>query len=103
DGSQTRDFTYAEDAAEATVRVAERVRGCEILNVASGVEHSVLDVARAVIGATRSSSSVKLVAPPPGREAYEVQRRCGGNEKLRRLTGYEVTTPLALGLERTLA
>jgi UDP-glucose 4-epimerase len=102
DGSQSRDFTFVRDAVEATVRVAERAAGCEIINVASGVEHSVLDVARSVIQVTRSVSPIKLVAPPVGRAAYEVQRRCGDNTKLKRLTAYEVQMPLEQGLEETL-
>jgi UDP-glucose 4-epimerase len=50
DGQQTRDFTYVEDAVEATIRaaVSPRAEG-EVFNVGTGIETSVNDLARCVL------------------------------------------------------
>ncbi len=53
DGLQTRDFTYVKDVVEANMLAAETTNKDaigEIFNVGSGVNHSVLDVARLVGG-----------------------------------------------------
>jgi GDP-L-fucose synthase len=45
DGSPTREFLYAADAAEGIVRAAERYNGAEPVNLGSGVEISIRDMA----------------------------------------------------------
>jgi GDP-L-fucose synthase len=45
DGSPTREFVYAEDAAEGIVLAAERYNGSEPVNIGSGNEISIKDLA----------------------------------------------------------
>lgn len=45
DGSPTRDFLYVEDAARAIVDAAEKYDGCEPVNIGTGAETSIRDLA----------------------------------------------------------
>ena len=45
DGSPTREFLYVEDAAEGIVLAAERYDGAEPVNLGSGMEISIRDLA----------------------------------------------------------
>ena len=101
DGKQSRDFIYVDDSVEATLGVADAVRGCEIINVAQGRDIAILDLARRIVELSGSASEVHCIEPPPGRYDFEVQRRCGNSEKLLGLTGFSFKTPFEEGLERT--
>ena len=87
-GGQTRDFTFIDDVVEATVRVTECVGGCEILNVSNNHEYTILELAETIVRITGSKSKIVQINPPGGRYDFEVQRRFGSSEKLRRLVGY---------------
>jgi UDP-glucose 4-epimerase len=101
-GMQTRDFTYIDDAVEATVLAAQRVGGCEIANVCNSEEHTVQDLAEVVVRITDSKSEIILLNPPEGRYDFEVERRLGSADKLKQLIGFIPQTPFEEGLKRTL-
>ncbi|MBF0214153.1 MAG: NAD-dependent epimerase/dehydratase family protein [Magnetococcales bacterium] len=100
-GLQTRDFTYIDDVVEASIRISEAGKGCEIVNIARGEDIPIVELARSVIQVVKSPSQVQCLEPPPGRYDFEVQRRCGSSEKMTRMTGYQLATPLSTGLEYT--
>ena len=56
DGSPTREFLYVEDAAEGIVLAAERYDSSDPVNLGSGKEISIRDLAQ-------------LIAAPPGSRA----------------------------------
>jgi UDP-glucose 4-epimerase len=92
DGEQTRDFVYVADVVEAFVAASESaVTGC--VNVATGRETSVLELARALGLATR---------PAPAR-AGEVQRSCLDPAAAAQRLGWQAATQLGEGLAWTLA
>jgi len=103
DGHASRDWLYVDDDAEAIEAVIgaplENVAG-EVLNVATGVDISVDDIADAVLDALGKPSSLKeFVTERPG----QVDRHIGSTEKMERLTGWRARTSFAEGLERTIA
>jgi GDP-L-fucose synthase len=55
DGSPTREFLYVEDAAEGLLLAAERYDSSEPVNLGSGVEISIRDLATLIARATRFS------------------------------------------------
>ena len=57
-GAQTRDFTYIDEVVEATVKVAQKCQGCEIINVAKGDDISVLAIAKKIVEITDSKSEI---------------------------------------------
>jgi len=103
DGAQTRDFVYIDDVVEAALACADRVSGCEIVNVCSGREVTVRDLAESIIRLTGSRSAIVARKHPQGRVTFEVPRCFGSRRKLQQVVGDFVSTPLEEGLKRTIA
>ncbi len=100
-GKQTRDFTYIDDVCEAVERISRVDLTSEIINVANTDEFSIHELAKKIIKVTESKSEIALISPPGGRYDFEVERRYGSSEKLKRLTGFSPSTPLEEGLKKT--
>ena len=103
DGHASRDWLYVDDDAEAIEAIIARrldaVAG-EVVNVATGIDISVGEVADLVLDRcrqppTRSSSSRS--------GSGQVDRHIGSTDKLERLTGWRARTSFDRGLERTVA
>jgi dTDP-glucose 4,6-dehydratase len=102
DGHASRDWLYVDDdaaAIEAIIATKIDALAGEVVNVATGVDISVNDVADAVLAATGSDSAKVHVHERLG----QVDRHIGSTEKLERLTGYRARTDFETGLERTVA
>jgi dTDP-glucose 4,6-dehydratase len=102
DGHASRDWLYVEDDAEAIVAVIaaplDAIAG-EVLNVATGIDISVGEIADHVLDALEKPSSLKtFVTERPG----QVDRHIGSTEKMERLTGWRAMTPFEDGLARTI-
>jgi dTDP-glucose 4,6-dehydratase len=103
DGTATRDWLYVEDDAEAIQAVIEAdlelVVG-EVINIATGVDVSVSDIADLVLDLTGKPTSLKEhVEERPG----QVHRHIGSTDKAERLLGWRAETSLEEGLRRTVA
>jgi dTDP-glucose 4,6-dehydratase len=101
DGHASRDWLYVDDDAEAIHAVIEApiedVAG-EVLNIATGIDISVADVASIVLEALgKPAASRTNVEERPG----QVDRHIGSTEKTERLLGWRASTSFADGLERT--
>jgi dTDP-glucose 4,6-dehydratase len=102
DGHASRDWLHVDDDAEAIEAIIEtpldRVAG-EVLNVATGVDISVAEIAGLVLDALGKDRSLTVHLPErPG----QVDRHIGSTDKLARLTGWRARTSFADGLERTI-
>lgn len=99
DGLQTRDFTYIDDAVEATLLAAihPRAEG-EIFNVGTGVETSVADLARMVGLATGREVTIKSI---DRRDIDNIRRRVVNIEKARRMLHWVPAIRMQRGLDRT--
>jgi len=103
DGTATRDWLYVEDDAEAIQAVIaadlDLVVG-EVINIATGVDGSVSDIADLVLDLTGKPASLKEhVEERPG----QVHRHIGSTDKAERLLGWRAETSLEAGLRRTVA
>jgi dTDP-glucose 4,6-dehydratase len=103
DGHASRDWLYVEDHAAAidAVLAAEigDVAG-EVLNVATGVDISVSQIADIVLEQLGKPMSLKVHLPErPG----QVDRHIGSTEKAERLLGWRAATSFEDGLARTIA
>jgi dTDP-glucose 4,6-dehydratase len=103
DGHATRDWLYVDDDAEAIEAVIEApldsIAG-EVINLATGVDISIEEIADLVLDALGKPSSLKEHVPErPG----QVDRHIGSTEKARALTGWHARTPFDEGLARTVA
>ena len=103
DGSASRDWLYVDDDAEAIEAAIDAdldVVSGEVINVATGVDLSVTEIADLVLEALGKPSSLKVhVDERPG----QVQRHIGSTEKAARLLGWTARTRFETGLERTVA
>lgn len=88
DGSQTRTFCFIDDNIEATKRIfEENLHLNDIVNIGSGVEVSVLDLAKKVISITGSSSKIIHL---PALEEGDMTRRQPDNSKMLNVLGREL-------------
>jgi UDP-glucose 4-epimerase len=101
DGMQTRDFTFIDDTVKATIDIAEKCKGTEIINIARGEDITILDIAKEIIKLTNSNSQIKLVKSPKYRQDFDVEKRCGSSSKLNSLINYKPDTDLINGLKKT--
>ncbi len=99
DGNQTRDYVYVDDAVEAMVASAT-APGVDrsAINVGSGTETSVRNLARLVLEITNSEAEV-IYTP---RNDPGVSRMCADLTRAGDLLGYMPRFPLAQGLRLTL-
>jgi UDP-glucose 4-epimerase len=88
DGSQTRTFCYIDDNIEATKRIFEdNLHINDIVNIGSGIEVSVLDLAQRVIAITNSTSKIIHL---PALEEGDMTRRLPDNSKMLTVLGREL-------------
>ena len=97
DGSQTMDFVYVDDAARATILALASNVSDEVLNVASGVETSLNELAAALSGVmnVRRPSEHALE-----RTVNAVTRRLAATERAERMLGFTAKESLEAGLAR---
>ena len=100
DGHASRDWLYVDDDAEAIEAIiAADIDGLagEVVNVATGIDISVRDVADSVLAAVGADAEVVFVDERLG----QVDRHIGSTDKLERLTGWRARTSFEQGLEQT--
>ena len=102
DGHASRDWLFVDDDAEAIEALIDApldsVAG-EVVNVATGIDISVADIASLMLEVVGSDAGVVHVPERPG----QVDRHIGSTDKLERLTGWRARTSFEAGLERTVA
>ena len=99
DGSPTREFLYVDDCAEAILLAAERYDGPEPVNLGTGSEISIRELAETIAGLTGFEGELVWDTSKPNGQP----RRRLDTERAERLFGFSATTPLRDGLERTVA
>ncbi len=103
DGHASRDWLYVEDDAEAIAAIIEadidKVSG-EVLNVATGIDIPVSEIADMVLDALGKPRSLKVHTPE---RLGQVDRHIGTTEKMAERTGWRARTTFEDGLERTAA
>ena len=98
-GKPTREFLYVEDAARAVQLGLEKLETSEPVNVGSGHEITIGDLVHLVAQKTGFRGQIRFdPAQPDGQP-----RRCLDVTRARQLLGFEATTTLADGLDKTVA
>ena len=99
DGSPTREFLYVEDAAESLLLATERYDASEPVNIGSGEEIAIRDLARIIASEVGFKGEIAWDASKPNGQP----RRCLDVERARRLLGFRAAYSLRDGLARTVA
>lgn len=97
-GSPTREFLFVEDAARAILLAAERYDASDPVNVGSGQEISIRALTEEVARACGFTGRITWDAARPDGQP----RRRLDTELARRRFEFEASTPLAMGLSRTI-
>jgi GDP-L-fucose synthase len=98
-GKATREFLYVEDCAEAIVRAAERYDGPEPINLGSGEEISVAELARAIAEVTGFDGELAWDPSHPDGQP----RRLADSTRAREQLDFTTSVSLHDGLTRTVA
>jgi GDP-L-fucose synthase len=97
DGSPTREFLYVEDAAEGIVLATERYDKPDPVNLGSGMEISIRDLAVKIAGITGFPGRIVWDATQPNGQP----RRYLDVSRAEREFGFRARTPFDIGLRKT--
>ena len=105
DGTQTRAFTYVDDAVRATIAAGLRPEAVsQIINIGSTEEVTIRDLAERMV---RISGSTSPIIHVPQEAVYghgyeDIPRRVPSTRRMHELLGVHATTPLDEGLAGTI-
>jgi GDP-L-fucose synthase len=99
DGSPTREFLYVDDCVEALWLAAQRYDGAEPVNLGSGEEIAIGDLAALIAELTGFEGEIVWDTTRPNGQP----RRRLDVTRAEELFGFRARTPLREGLERTIA
>jgi GDP-L-fucose synthase len=99
DGSPTREFLYVEDCADGLLRAAELYDEPEPVNLGTGDEISIRELAGAIAELTGFAGEIRWDTSMPNGQP----RRSLDASRAEQLFGFRAETPLREGLERTIA
>jgi GDP-L-fucose synthase len=98
DGSPTREFFYAGDAARGIVLAAERYNGAEPVNLGAGMEISIKDLAELIARLTGFEGEIIWDTSKPNGQP----RRGLDVSRAKEYFGFEAQMPFEEGLRRTI-
>ena len=99
DGSPTREFLYVDDCAEALYLAAEGYDGAAPVNLGTGVETSIRELAETIADLTGFDGEIVWDTSMPNGQPRRSLDATRANE----LFGFQAKTSLRAGLERTIA
>ena len=97
EGTQTRSFCYCSDLIEGMLRLMDQDEHSGPVNIGNPTENTMLELAKAVIAATGSSS--KVIHQPLPQD--DPQKRCPDITKARAWLNWEPKIDLSAGLTNT--
>ena len=99
DGSPTREFLYVEDAAEGIVLATEHYNGAEPVNLGTGEEMSILELARIIASEVGFVGEFVWDRTKPNGQP----RRCLDVTRAQELFGFQASHQLRDGIRKTVA
>jgi GDP-L-fucose synthase len=99
DGSPSREFLYVDDLVEALQLAAEHYDGADPVNIGTGVETPIRELAELIAEATGFVGEITWDSSMPNGQP----RRSLDASRARELFGFTARTPLREGIERTVA
>lgn len=99
DGTPTREFLYVEDAAEGILLAAERYNGDLPVNLGTGAEIAIRDLAQVIAAEVGFAGEIIWDTSKPNGQP----RRCLDVTRAKQLFGFEATHDLQTGIAKTVA
>lgn len=99
DGSPTREFLYVDDAAEAIVMATERYNGGEPVNLGTGQEVSIKELAQMIAAEVGFCGAIRWDTTKPNGQP----RRCLDVSRAQRYFGFRAECGLREGIAKTVA
>ena len=99
DGSPSREFLYVDDCVEGLLLAAERYDGAEPVNLGTGVETTIRELAETIADVTGFEGEITWDTSMPNGQP----RRSLDASRAAELFGFRARTPLREGIERTVA
>ncbi len=99
DGSPSREFLHARDAAEGILTATERFDGPEPVNLGTGAEITILDLVELIKRETGFEGELKWLTDKPNGQP----RRCLDTSRARDFFGWEARIPFVEGIRETVA
>jgi nucleoside-diphosphate-sugar epimerase len=97
-GNVSRDFIFVDDICRGLIACALSGKPGEAYNIASGVETTILELAKTINGVTNNSAPLEI---RPARDWDKSGRRFGSTEKSRREIGFLAEISVVEGIQRT--
>lgn len=98
DGSPTREFFYAGDAARGIVMAAERYNGSEPVNLGAGMEISIKNLAKLIAESSGFTGRIVWDTSKPNGQP----RRALDTERAKEYFGFEAEMPFKEGIQKTI-
>lgn len=99
DGSPSREFLYVDDAARAILLAAEHYNGDEPVNIGTGEEITIQDLAHLIANEVGFKGELVWDTAKPNGQP----RRCLDTRRAKQLFGFEAETRLRNGIQGTVA
>ena len=99
DGSPTREFLFVEDAAEAILLAAEHYDGPEPVNLGSGEEITIRELAELIAAEVGFQGRIEWDTSKPNGQP----RRCLEVTRAKELFGFQAAQPFRAGMAKTIA
>jgi GDP-L-fucose synthase len=99
DGTPTREFLYVEDAAEGMLLAAERYNGIEPVNLGTGEEVTIRELARMIAAEVGFTGEIVWDTTKPNGQP----RRCLDVSRAKTLFGFQAQHRLGAGIPQTVA
>lgn len=103
DGAQRRDCVHVDDVVDALLTATATEAIGRIFNVGHVVDHSLAEIASAIIEATGSSGGLELVPWPGDHQRIDIGSFHTDGTKIATILGWKATTDLIAGLSSTVA
>lgn len=97
-GSASREFIYAEDAAEGILLATEHYKGSEPVNIGAGFEITIKDLVEKIADLTGFTGQIEWDSSKPDGQP----RRCLDVTRAKELFGFEAKTDFDEGLKATI-
>lgn len=97
-GRASREFIYADDAAEGIVLATERYNGSDAVNIGAGFEITIKDLVELIAELTGFKGEIRWDATKPDGQP----RRCLDTSRAKALFGFEAKTGFREGLKATI-